>query len=71
MYKKILIILSFVFCFMLSFTLTSVKALELDGENDSILNEELQSETGADSDEDQNETENETIQVMLKAEPKE
>ena len=62
MYKKILIILSFVFCFMLSFTLTSVKALELDGENDSILNEELQSETGADSDEDQNETENETIQ---------
>ncbi len=42
MYKKVLIILSFVFCFTLSFISTSVKALE---ETDNAINEEIQNET--------------------------
>ncbi len=40
MYKKILIVVSFIFCFIFSFSLTSIKALELDEESDNVIQSE-------------------------------
>lgn len=60
MHKKVLIALSFIFCFMFIFSLSPIKALELNEENDNII----QSET---FDEEQDE-ENKAEEVLTTSE---
>ena len=50
MHKKILIVLSLIFCFMFVFSFKSIKALELDEENDN----EVQSETFVEGQDEEN-----------------